>query len=112
MNFNKEHVNQINTPTWVKMNEDAGKLINRKIFLQSHGGSFKTNGRYVKWVEEPDYSQHDDKYVVKTPENKIDLIEVFSRYCKENKLNKAAMYGTLRGVRNHHKGYKLLKIPQ
>ena len=111
MNFNKQHVNQINTPTWVKMNDDAGKLVNRKLFLETFGGSFSPKGRYVEWISEPDYSHHTDKYVVKTPDNNIDLIEVFSKYCKENKLNKAAMYGTLRGVRNHHKGYKLVKIP-
>ena len=52
-----------------------------------------------------------DKYIVENPSNEIEIIEVFSRFCKENALNKAAMYGTLKGTRSHHKGYKLIKTP-
>ena len=109
--FIREHVNKINTPTWVRMNEDARKMIYRDEFLQNFGGKFIKNGRYVKWEPKEDYSKYTDKYVVETPDNKIELIEVFSKFCKQNNLNKAAMYGTLNGTRNHHKGFKLVKTP-
>ena len=64
------------------------------------------------WDNTDDISHITDRYVIKTPDNKLELTEVFSVYCKENNLNKAAMYATLRGVRNHHKKYKLIKIPE
>ena len=47
------------------MNDDAGKLVNRKLFLETYGGSFSSKGRYAEWISEPDYSHHTDKYVVK-----------------------------------------------
>lgn len=110
----KSDVNKINTPTWVRVNEDARKELYKKDFLNMYGGKFVGVGRhgYVQWEEVPDYSDVTDKYVVLTPENKMELIEVFSQFCKENNLNKAAMYGTLNGVRNHHKGFKLVKTPE
>ena len=107
----KDDINKVNTRTWVRINEDSRKEIYKKQFLDEHGGKFVVSGRYVKWESEPEYLHEKTKYVVLNPENKLEIIEVFSRFCKEKNLNKAAMYGTLKGVRNHHKGYKLLKTP-
>ena len=107
----KNHVNVVNTPTWVKLNEDARKKIYRNQFIKENGGEFKNVGLYVQWIEKEDYSSHPDRYVVKTPDNDLEIIEVFSKFCREKNLNKAAMYGTLKGTRNHHKGYKLVKVP-
>ena len=114
MMFVKNHVNLGNTPTWVKLNEDARKQVNREQFLRTFGGSFKIcniAGTHVRWVEEEDYSNVTDKYVVKNINGEVELVEVFSKFCRENNLNKAAMYGTLNGTRKQHKGYKLVKIP-
>lgn len=110
--FVKDHVNKINTPTWVKMNEDARKTLHRTEFLEQYGGNFVENGRYVIWEEKFDLSRVKDKYVVETPDGEIELIKVFAKFCRKHDLNKAAMYGTLTGVRNHHKGFKLLKTPE
>ena len=105
----KEDVNKINTPTWVKVNEDARKIIHRKSFIEMFGGKFTRSGRMLKWQPVEDTI---DKYVIQTPDNRTEIVEVFSKYCRENDLNKAAMYGTLRGERKQHKGYKLLKRPE
>jgi hypothetical protein len=110
--FIKDQVNAINTPTWIRVNEDAQRQHYRNQFVNEYGGRFIQNGRYVTWDNTDDISHITDRYVIKTPDNKIELTEVFSVYCKENNLNKAAMYATLRGVRNHHKKYKLIKIPE
>jgi len=110
--FIKEHVNKINSPTWVRINEDARKMIYREQFLQEYGGNFVKKGRYVSWEPKFDVSRIKDKYVVETPEGKVELIEIFAKFCRKHDLNKAAMYGTLSGVRNHHKGFKLLKVPE
>jgi hypothetical protein len=106
--FVKEDVNRINSPTWVRMNEDARKLIHRRNFIETFGGRFIEKGSVLKWQEVEDVS---DKYVIQTPDNRKEIVEVFSKYCRENDLNKAAMYGTLRGERKQHKGYRLLKRP-
>jgi len=113
--FVKEEVNKINSPTWVRVNEDARKMIHRKNFVEMFGGEFVQTdkfGRTIKWQESVDYSDNTDKYVIETPDKKVELVEVFSKFCRENNLNKAAMYGTLRGERKQHKGYKLLKRPE
>ena len=110
--FIKDHVNKVNTPTWVRVNDDARKMVYREQFLEQFGGNFVENGRYVIWEEKFDVSRIKDKYVVETPEGEIELIKVFAKFCRAHDLNKAAMYGTLNGVRSHHKGYKLLKVPE
>tara|TARA_Y100000004_G_scaffold194516_1_gene259330 strand:+ start:2084 stop:2419 length:336 start_codon:yes stop_codon:yes gene_type:complete len=110
--FIKEDVNKVNTPTWVRLNEDSRKLQYRQMFMEQFGGKFIPYGRMTIWQPQQDYSDKLDKYVIQTPENKIEITEVFSKYCRENSLNKAAMYGTLRGDRKQHKGYKLLKTPE
>ena len=113
MNHIKDQINKQNSPTWVRMNEDARKELYKLEFISQHGGRFETYGRhgYVKWEPQIDYSDSPDKYIVENPSKDIEIIEVFSRFCKENGINKAAMYGTLNGTRNHHKGYKLIKTP-
>lgn len=104
----KEDVNRVNSPTWVRINEDAQKNIYRKMFIETFGGEFSKSRRMLKWQPTDTPT---DKYVVLNPENKIELVEVFSRFCRERELNKSAMYGTLSGNRKQHKGYKLIKIP-
>lgn len=104
----KEDVNKINSPTWVRINEDSRKFIHRKSFLEMFGGKFDRSGSMLKWQPVEDTT---DKYVIQTPDNRTEIVEVFSKFCRENDLNKAAMYGTLRGERKQHKGYKLLKRP-
>ena len=114
--FIKEDVHKINTPTWVRLNEDARKFLHRTDFIQKFGGEFveyRLSGKnMLKWQVTEDYSDNTDHYIIQTPEDKIEIVEVFSKFCRENELNKAAMYGTLRGDRNHHKGYKLIKKPE
>tara|TARA_R100000005_G_scaffold96138_1_gene80943 strand:- start:712 stop:1053 length:342 start_codon:yes stop_codon:yes gene_type:complete len=110
----KNDVNKINTPTWVKMNDDAQSVYARKIFVEMYGGEFKKNntGMHV-WVEnkKEDFSKETSRYVIETAENGFEYAENLSEYCRKNGLNKAAMYGTYRGDRKHHKGNKLIKIP-
>lgn len=107
----KEDINKVNTKTWVRINEDSRKELYKKQFIDTYGGEFVYNGRSFVWKEGPSYNHITDRYIIEKPDKTVDLVEVFSKYCKQNELNKAAMYGTLKGTRNHHKGYKLIKIP-
>ena len=38
----KEHVNKPNTPTWIKMNEDAQQFRWQDIFIRNFGGRFES----------------------------------------------------------------------
>ena len=57
-------------------------------------------------------SEENEQYVIETSNKNIEFAQNLSEYCRQNNLNKAAMYATLRGERKHHKGNKLLKIPK
>ena len=120
MNFNykKEHVNKINTPTWVKLNEDSYAENHRKIFVDTYGGVFdKVNRGYV-WKEvvqhivtepRPAEPTKAGKFIVIFPNGKEEVVENMTAFCRENNLNKSALYGILRGERRKHKGFKIKK---
>lgn len=48
-------------------------------------------------------------YIITNPKGKEIIVDNFSKFCKENKLNKSAMYEVMRGKRNHHKKYTCKK---
>lgn len=48
-------------------------------------------------------------YIITDPEGNETEIENFSKFCRDHKLNKSAMYEVARGKRKHHKKYKCRK---
>ena len=42
--FVKNHVNAINTPTWVRLNEDAQRQHYKRQFIDEYGGKFTQSG--------------------------------------------------------------------
>jgi|TARA_R110000824_G_scaffold223491_2_gene411249 hypothetical protein len=119
MNFNykKEHVNKINTPTWVKLNEDSYAERYRKIFIDTYGGIFDKVKRGYVWKEvvqhiviEPQPEEPIKAgYLVTFPNGKEEVVTNMTAFCKENNLNKSALYGIIRGERKKHKGFKIRK---
>ena len=112
--FIKDHVNRRNTKTWVMMNEDSRAALRRKQFVDNHGGEFIRGNRTWVWQEKLDYIHDDDKkismYMFIRPDGIRDLVENFSKYCRENELNKSTMFAVMRGSRSHHKGYTVKKL--
>ena len=115
--MNKDLVNQRNTKTWIKMNDDSKSHIWREKFISEHGGRFEKKGKYWEWqtiynndetINEPIETQYEftDSSGIKY------LVTNFSKFCRENELNKAAMYGVMNGTRNHHKGFVCKKLTQ
>ena len=48
-------------------------------------------------------------YIITDPEGNETEIENFSKFCRDHKLNKSAMYEVARGQRKHHKKYTCRK---
>ena len=118
--FVKKHVNLVNSPTWVKMNEDAQCISCRDAFLDINGGNFRKNrngshtwepGIVEESTVQTNSNEYLGKYIIETSNNTLEYTNNFAKYCREHNLNKAAMYSTLRGDRKHHKGNKLIKSP-
>lgn len=48
------------------------------------------------------------KFLIETPEGKVELIENLTKYCRENNLRRTTMRATLIGTTLSHKGYKII----
>ena len=111
----KEDVNKNNTYTWVKINDDGKSAMWRRQFLEEFGGAFDKNGKYFFWAENTKEAPKKEekvvirKLIVTKPDGTEDIVENFTKYCRDNNLNKSAMYAVLSGNRSHHKGHKIRK---
>lgn len=109
--MHKDHVNKRNTRTWIRLNEDTRAPKWRKLFCEEHGGEFVREGKNWKWVEVKQQQQEEEKkphYLFEDPDGNI--IEVYNvmKFCRENDLNKSAIYEVINGNRKHHKKFKFL----
>lgn len=99
-----EEVNKRNSVTWTACNDDSRSNIWRNLFIDSFGGNFVRNGRYWKW-EENKKQEVPRKCWIFSKDNKEIKISHFTDYCKENDLNRSAMYEVIKGKRKQYKGY-------
>ena len=60
-------------------------------------------------VENNSVASQKSLYIITDPEGNETEIENFSKFCRDHKLNKSAMYEVARGKRKHHKKYKCRK---
>ena len=111
----KEDVNKKHTFTWTKINDDGKSKMWQERFLKEFGGTFNQEGIYFFWkettTEAPKKEETADvrKFIVIKPDGTEDEVENFTKYCRDNNLNKSAMYAVLAGNRSHHKGHKIRK---
>jgi len=126
MNINKKYVNMINTREWVKLNDDAHAKRYRELFIEHHGGTFVHSGRSgFQWKENSekytevsineeknDVATQKQLYIITKPDGEQVTIDNLSKFCRENKLNKSAMYLVMNGKRNHHKHHKCSKLEE
>jgi hypothetical protein len=112
-NYKKEHANIVNTPTWVKLNDDSYSKRHRKIFTDTYGGTFdNVNGGYI-WKEIVQHTLKEPKlkktgnFIVTFPDGKEEMVENMTKFCQKNNLNKSALYAIIRGERKKHKGFKI-----
>jgi hypothetical protein len=109
--LNKDDVNKMNTRTWVKLNEDSKKNHYQKMFLDKYGGCFKKVNRGLIWEEVVNEPQKKEKSVYRLffPNDEEELVDNLAKFCRENNLNKSALYAILRGERKQHKGFRIQK---
>jgi hypothetical protein len=104
----KEDVNKKHTTTWEKLNNNSKSHKWRKIFLDHFGGEFKKQGRCVVWEESAPTEEPATRIIsIINPDGQEDLVENFSKYCRDRQLNRAAMYEVLKGKRSQYKGYTI-----
>ena len=114
----REQINAVNTPEWVRCNDDARSMYWRRKFIEQHGGKFVRNGRHWKWheiaikQEKNQAANQKPLYIITKPDGGQVTIDNLSKFCRENNLNKSTMYLVMNGKRNHHKHHKCSKIEE
>jgi hypothetical protein len=112
--MNKDLVNKRNTRDWVKCNEDSRASHWRNVFIEEHGGVFEQEGRQWLWKEntvDTRKKQERKEYIFINKDGVEFLTDNFSKFCRQNDLNKSAMHQVRNGERNHHKGFTVTKLP-
>jgi len=104
--MNKNLVNRRNTREWVKCNEDTRAPHNRQQFIDEHGGQFSVQGNQWLWEEKPESSEV-KRYILTDSEGTEYITENLAKFCRDNELNRAAMFKVLKGDRSHHKGFTI-----
>ena len=115
--MNKDMVNRKNSRTWVKMNEDSKSNIWRDKFVAEHGGEFIKNGRFWEWQTiysnvSKEVREEKALYEFKDEGGNIYLVDNLMKFCRQNDLNKSAIYKVMSGERSHHKGFTCKKVYQ
>jgi hypothetical protein len=111
--MNKDLINRRNTKTWVLCNDNSKSHIYRDKFLAEHGGEFTKKGRYWEWefinTSEEEIVKN-QQYIFTNEQGVNFIVENVSKFCRENELNKSAIYKVMSGERKHHKGFICKKI--
>jgi len=108
--MNVDHVNKQNTPTWVKMNEDAQSSMWRKRFCNLHNGEFKKINEIWVWNKETETKKQEKyTYIFTDPDGVLVEVNNMMRFCREKSLNKSAIYEVISGKRNHHKNFRFVE---
>ena len=110
--MNKDMINRQNTKTWVLCNDNSKSQLYRNKFLEEHGGEFTKKGRYWEWQTIYTTSTEDLKplYEFKDNSGVTYLVDNLMKFCRQNELNKSAIYKVMNGERSHHKGFTCKKV--
>ena len=114
--MNKEYVNKRNTRDWIKCNEDAKSGYWRDEFVKEHGGQFVQEGKIWRWeeqkiIEDTRFRQTRKEYIFINKDGMEFLTDNFTKFCRKNELNRAAMHQVETGKRKQHKGFTVTKLP-
>jgi hypothetical protein len=113
----KEHVNRVNTPTWVSCNDDARSKTWREQFINQYGGEFvRTPRNYWLWREvqvkepEPVYETlKNQKVFIFTKDGNEVKVHNMTEYCRNNNYSRAALYEVTTGKRKSYKNHIFVK---
>lgn len=107
-------INIRNTREWVKCNEDSKSHLYRDKFVSEHGGTFVKKGRSWEWEIIHSNVNEDLKplYEFTDKDGVKYLVDNLMKFCRQNDLNKSAIYKVMNGERSHHKGFVCKKVYQ
>ena len=107
----KEDANKKHSYTWTKLNDDASKKMWRRKFTEQFGGYFegKVWKETITKPESKSEVKETRKILVINPDGEVDIVENFTKYCRERELSRSAMYEVMKGLRKQHKGYRAKK---
>jgi hypothetical protein len=110
--MNKDMINRRNSRTWVLCNDNSKSHIHRDQFVTEHGGEFVKNGRFWEWQTIHTTSKEDltPLYEFKDKSGVTYLVDNLMKFCRQNELNKSAIYKVMNGERLHHKGFTCKKV--
>lgn len=106
----KEHVNRVNTPTWVACNDDAQSNKWRSSFVEKYGGEFRKNKHWF-WSESKKPIKKDpiiipnQKFFLFLREGSIVKVNNMTKFCRDRNYSRAAMYEVISGKRKSYKGH-------
>jgi len=107
-------VNIRNTREWIKINDNSKSYLHREKFIAEHGGEFIKNGSSWVWQIIHSSSKEDRKplYEFKDKNGVTYLVDNLMKFCRQNDLNKSAIYKVMNGERSHHKGFVCKRVYQ
>lgn len=115
--MNKDYINKRNTKDWIKCNDNSKSEYWRGVFVSEHGGHFVSEGRHWVWREKEEIvvdnrlRQTRKNYIFINKDGVEFLADNFTKFCKNNELNRAAMHQVENGKRRQHKGFIVKKLP-
>lgn len=101
-------VNTRGSKLWIRMNDNSKAAKNRQAFLNQHGGFFKQDGRYYKWVCPQDEKNGYWLKNVNTGEKVF--FENMSDWGKQHGLLPVKICELLNGKRKTYKGWAALEV--
>ncbi len=102
-----EEVNKRNSLTWTACNDDSRSAHWRNSFKNKFGGEFTRDGRSWVWRENKPVEAPRKCYIFQKENKEVKIVN-FMEYCKQNDLNRSAMYEVMQGKRKQYKGYTFL----
>lgn len=104
----EESVNTRGTKLWTQMNDNSKSAKARNHFVQEHGGLFRREGRYWKWVN--DVATKNGYWLKKVDTEDKVFFENMKEFAEANGLTSNKICELLNGTRKTYKGWTAVEI--
>lgn len=104
----EESVNTRGTKLWTQMNDNSKSAKARNHFVQEHGGLFRREGRYWKWVT--DVATKNGYWLKRVDTEDKVFFENMKEFAEANGLTSNKICELLNGTRKTYKGWTAVEI--
>lgn len=110
--FDIRNINRVNSYEWARCNNDSRCIFWREWVCKTYGGEFIKGfvGKTSMWSWEQPKEEEMVKWVFIDKEGNEHRVSNFLKFCREHNLDDGKMYNTYTGSRNHHKGWKAVRL--